>query len=142
MLVKDIMTQKDNCVTVNVDSTLHTAVVEMIKNDLDHVIVIDESKPVSLITQKKALLACVKTGKPIDDISISGFSQGFDNFIKPDTTALFAVSFMKQSDEGILIVKDGMDILGTLTEDDLVKNLSNLRREMLENSEMPENPAL
>jgi tRNA nucleotidyltransferase (CCA-adding enzyme) len=132
MLVEDIMSE--DFATVDRGKSLHEAATRIVKRDLNNIVMTNSSDdPVGIVTQKRSLIACIKTKKAMHNIPLSGFSTGFKKRIEPSTPVLFASSRMV--DEGVeaLPVQDGMDIVGVLTKEDVVRNVSNLRKEALEN---------
>lgn len=133
MLVSEIMIEE--FATVETSGTLKDAVVTMLKSDHDYLIVTDDGQPTGLITPRRALVACVKTGKPIHEIPVSGFASGFPVTIEPDTPVLFAISHMRRSQVDVLPVQDGLSIEGVVTRNEIVQNVSKMRTEAINNAQ-------
>jgi len=132
MLVKDIMITE--FATVDQSASLKDAAVGMVKSDHEFLIVTEDDQPSGLITPRRALVACVKTGKPIDSIPSSGFANGFPVTIEPDTPVLFAISHMRRSQVDVLPVQKDLSIVGVVTRSEIVNNVSNMRNEAINNA--------
>lgn len=130
MLVREIMTKEIE--TLSRDSTLRQAVGEMLRQGVDHVIVTEDDSPAGIITRKKALVAAYKTDDPIGDIQLSAFGLGFDVTIEPARTVLLSVGHLQRSDADCLPVIDDLSVVGVLTKDDIIHNVSNIKKETLE----------
>ncbi|WP_299263642.1 CBS domain-containing protein [Halorientalis sp.] len=136
MLVKHIMTEQFE--VVQRTKHLREAVELMLGNDVDHVLVIEENAPVSMLTRRKALTACYKTDAPLSEIPISGFSRGLETRVGPNESALICVGKLRRAKVDCLPVVDGMSVEGVITNDDILDNLSNITEEMLENEKRRE----
>lgn len=132
MLVSDIMITEFT--TVDQSASLEDAAIGMIKSDHEFLIVTENDQPTGIITPRRALVACVKTGKPIDSIPVSGFTTGFPATIEPDTPVLFAISHMRRSQADVLPVKEDLSIIGVVTRTEIVQNVSNMRNEAINNA--------
>ena len=132
MLVKDIMITE--FATVDQSASLKDAAVGMIKSDHEFLIVTEDGQPTGLITPRRALVAAVKTGKPIESIPASGFATGFPVTIEPDTPVLFAISHMRRSQVEVLPVQKDLSIVGVVTRSEIVQNVSNMRTEAINNA--------
>ncbi len=132
MLVSEIMIE--DFATVTESASLEDAAIGMLKSDHEYLIVTDDGEPVGLITPRRALVACVKTGKPIDEIPVSGFATGFPVTVEPDTPVLFAISHMRRAQVEVLPVQTDLSIVGVVTRSGIVQNVSNLRNEALNNA--------
>lgn len=129
MLIKEIMTE--DFATVPRHETLNRAVAAMLSDDISHVVVEEEGTPSAIITRRKVLLACYQTDSPLSEIPVSGFGRGFETMIEPNTTALLTVGRMQGAEVSYLPVVDGMQVLGVLTKDDIIDNVSNITSDTL-----------
>lgn len=136
MLVRNIMTE--NFETVSRDQTLHVVVEAMLKNDVDHVVVIEDETPSAIITQRKALIASYKTDAPMSEIPVSGFNRGLDTVIGPKTSLLLAVGKMQTAEAQCIPVVDGMTLEGILTKSDVIDNVSKITDDVLDNEQQPD----
>lgn len=133
MLVKHIMTEEFE--TVPPDQTLDSAVELMLRNAVDHVLIVEDGTPAAMITRRKALIACYKTDTPLSDIPISGFASGLETRVGPSETVLIAVGKLRRVKVNCLPVVSGMSVEGVLTKDDIIENISNITENMIEEEE-------
>jgi CIC family chloride channel protein len=136
MLVRTIMTK--NFETASRDQTLHEVVEAMLKNDVDHIVVIEDETPSAIITQRKALIASYKTDAPMSEIPVSGFNRGLDTVIGPKTSLLLAVGKMQTAEAQCIPVVDGMTLKGILTKSDVIDNVSKITDDVLDNEQRPD----
>ncbi|ELZ61005.1 CBS domain containing protein [Halorubrum hochstenium ATCC 700873] len=129
MLIKEIMTEDFAAVERN--ETLDRAVRAMLRDDVNHVVVEEGETPSAIITRRKVLHACYQTDSPLSEIPVSGFDRGFEAMIEPNTTALLAVGRIQNSEVSCLPVVDEMEVLGILTKDDIIDNVSNITSDTL-----------
>lgn len=127
MLVSEVMTT--DLPTVDIAGSLREATVEMLELDRSNVLLAEDGEPVGLLTFRKALIACCQTNAPIDDIPLAKFTRGFDVTVEPSTTLLFAIGHMKRANVTVLPVQEDLDIVGLVTREDVVRNVSNFRKE-------------
>jgi|APHM01.1.fsa_nt_gi Predicted signal-transduction protein containing cAMP-binding and CBS domains len=130
MLVKRIMTRDFE--TVARSAALDTVVERMLRNDVDHVIATKDDDPAGVITRRKVLIASYKTDHPLSEIPVSGFGHGLESHIGPSATVLLSVGKIQQSNLECLPVVDGMQVVGVLTKDDILENVSNITSEVLD----------
>lgn len=130
MLVKRIMTRDFE--TVARSAALDAVVERMLRNGVDHVVATENDDPTALITRRKVLIASYKTDDPLSEIPVSGFGHGLEARIGPNVTVLLSVGKMQQSAIECLPVVDGMEVVGVLTKDDILENVSNITSEVLD----------
>lgn len=130
MLVKSIMTK--NFETASRDQTLYELVETMLKNDVDHIVVMEDDTPSAIITRRKVLIATYKTDKPLSEIPVSGFGRGLEITIGPNSTVLLSVGKLQKAKAECIPVVDGMDIVGVMTRDDVIDNVSKITDDVLE----------
>ncbi|WP_380678654.1 CBS domain-containing protein [Salinigranum sp. GCM10025319] len=131
MLVSEIT--KDEVVTVAVTESLQDAVTAMHESATPYCIVEVDGIPSGLLTEHDALDACRRSGRPLGEISLEHFATGFEGTVEPDKTVYYAVGLMISHDLEVLPVRDGLDIVGVLTQDDVMGNLTTLTRETVMN---------
>jgi CBS domain-containing protein len=129
VLVRDIMTT--DVQRVDRSTTLAAAVERMLRNETDHVVVMEDDTPTALVTRRKALLAAFKTGDPLADIPLSGFGRGFDRIGRPDRTVLLSVGELKRAGADCLPILEDTNVVGVLTRRDVLENVSNITSETL-----------
>lgn len=130
MLVKRIMTRDFE--TVARSAALDAVVERMLQNGVDHVVATDDGDPAAVITRRKVLIASYKTDDPLSEIPVSGFGHGLEARIGPSATVLLSVGKIQQADIECLPVVDGMEVVGVLTKDDILGNVSNITSEVLD----------
>jgi CBS domain-containing protein len=131
MLVSDITTGE--VVKRSATGSLQDAVTVMHESDTSYCIVDLDGIPSGLLTERDALDACRRSGRPLTAISLDHFATGFDVAVTPDKTVYYAVGLMVSHGLEALPVKDGLDIVGVLTQEDVMVNLTNLTRETVNN---------
>lgn len=137
MLIKQIMTTEVE--TISRDRSLREAVETMLRNDVNHVIVREEGAPTAIVTRRKVLVACYKTDNALSDIPVAGFGRGFEGTLDPNRTLLFAAGQMKRAEIDSIPVLDDREVVGVLTKDDILDNVSNITDEALETEQQRDN---
>lgn len=130
MLVREIMTT--DVETLPRNSTLYRAVETMLREEASHVIVTEDGTPAGVVTRRKVLVATYRTDDPLSEIPLSSFDRGFDVTVEPTRTVLLSVGYLQRSSAECLPVVDDLDIVGVLTKDDILENVSNIKSETLE----------
>lgn len=136
MLIKDIMTT--NIETATPSQTLDDIVETMFENEINHVVVVENDTPAAIVTRRKVLIATYKTDAPLSEIPVSGFGRGLGTTISPNTTVLLAVGKVQKLKADCVPVVDGMEVMGVLTQDDIINNVSKITDEMLEHNQRGE----
>ena len=124
MLVEEIMTEDFE--TLSRDQTLRDVIKCMLKNNVDHVVVMEDDMPSAIITRRKVLMASYKLDRPPSKIPLSGFGRGLETMIDPDTSVLMSVAKLQKERSECLPVVDEMEIVGVLTKDNIIENVSNI----------------
>ncbi len=130
MLVREIMTT--DVETVPRERSLEEPVGTMLREDVDHVIITEDSSPAGVVTRRKALAAAYRTGDPLSEVPLSTFARGFEASVEPTRTVLLSVGQLRRSSADCLPVVDDLDVVGVLTKDDVLDNVSNITTETLE----------
>jgi CBS domain-containing protein len=131
VLVSDITTEE--LVRVAASGSVQDAVTAMHQRGSAYCIVELDGIPSGLLTEHDAVDACRRSGRPLTDIPLERFATGFDVVVTPDKTVYYAVGLMVSHDLEALPVKDGLDIVGVLTQADVMANLTSLTRETVNN---------
>ena len=131
VLVKDITTA--DVTTVSAERSLHEAVTAMHADERPYCVVEVDGIPSGVVTEHTALVACRKSGRSLDEVPLKPFATGFDAAVTPNKTIYYAVGLMVSQDLEVLPVKDGLDIVGMITQDHVVENLENLTRSTISN---------
>lgn len=130
MLVREIMTT--DIETLTREASLYRAVELMLREEIDHVIVTEDGSPAGVVTRRKVLVATYKTDSPLSEIPLSTFARGFEITVEPTRTVLLSVGHLQGSNADCLPVVDDLDVVGVLTKDDILDNVSNIKSETLE----------
>jgi signal-transduction protein with cAMP-binding, CBS, and nucleotidyltransferase domain len=131
VLVKEIAT--DEVVRVSTERSLHDAVAAMHAEELPYCVVENDGIPSGVVTEHAALDACLQSGRPLDEIPLTPFATGFDVTVTPHKTIYFAVGLMVSHEVEVLPVKDGLELVGMVTQEQVMENLTNLTRETISN---------
>lgn len=131
MLVEEIMTT--DVVTVPADRSIRDAVAAMRERGTAFCIVEDDGIPSGLVTEHGIVNASLETHRPLAEIPFRHFVTGFETVVTPKKTVYYAVGTMLSRDVENLAVKEGFDIVGVLTQADVMENLTNLTKETAKN---------
>ncbi|HKJ60111.1 MAG TPA: CBS domain-containing protein [Halobacteriales archaeon] len=118
MLVSEVMTE--NVVTVPVDRTLGDAVRLMLEFRIGSVIVTRDGDPSGIVTETDVLIAGHQTGEPLDTIPLEEAMSHPLVTVEPAVTVRAAVERMREARVKKLPVVDGIDVVGILTQEDVV----------------------
>ncbi|WP_167837503.1 CBS domain-containing protein [Halosimplex halophilum] len=108
----------EDVVTVERDTPVRTAVSEMGERDVGSVVVVDEGRPVGVVTDRSVALALAET-PDVADRSAEELTDGDPITVDTSTTIFEALQLM--SDEGIRrlpVVDDDGRLQGIVTLDD------------------------
>lgn len=131
MLVKEVATA--DVTTVPVERSLHDAVTAMHSAERPYCVVEIDGVPSGIITEHDALEACRQSGRALEAIPLKPFATGFDVVVTPHKTIYYAVGLMVSHELDVLPVKDDLEIVGVITQDHIVENLTDLTRETISN---------
>jgi CBS domain-containing protein len=127
MLVEDLMSTE--VVTCDYQSSLQTAVVQLLKENVGSVIVIGDEKPMGIVTETDALLAGAASKRPFHEIPIEKVVSTPVKTTMRDTPIRNAVERMRRNDIKKLPVTDGMELEGIITLTDIAINHSDILKE-------------
>lgn len=133
MLVRDVMTSE--VVTVAADRTCRDAVERMLERDVGSVVVERDGNPAGIVTQSDVLQEAFETGKSLSMIPIEDAMSHPLVSITPDASVRAAVFKMRKADVKRLAVVDGIELLGVVTQSDVVRNHSLLLQEAIRHEE-------
>lgn len=131
MLVEEVATT--GVVSVPADESLHSAVTAMHEEETPYCVVAVDGIPSGVVTEHRALVACRQSGRALEEIPLTPFATGFEVVVTPHRTIYYAVGLMVSHDVDVLPVKEGMEIVGMLTREHVMENLTNLTRETVDN---------
>jgi CBS domain-containing protein len=119
ILVRDIMAK--NVKTVRTDDSVHDAVVKMNKFDVGSVIVVNNNRPVGIITSKNVLARVVEPRLDAGTVRVRDIMSSPLITIEPDAAIEDAARLMAQKRIKKLVVMDRDKILGILSTSDIVR---------------------
>lgn len=133
MLVRDVMTAP--VVTVPVHRSLRDVVERMLEHGVGSVIVERTGDPTGIVTESDVHRAAYRSDDPLSAIGVETAMSHPLVTIAPDATVRAAVRRMGEADVKRLAVTDGIDLVGIVTQSDVVRNHSLLLREAIHNEE-------
>ncbi len=116
-------------VTCDAGASLRPAVERMLDADVGSVIVTRHSDPLAICTETDVLRATAATGRPLEDLPLRRVASHPLVTTTPGATVRRAVRTM--TDNGIkkLPVVDGTDLVGIVTQSDIVAHYGDFVRE-------------
>lgn len=133
MLVAEVMTA--NVVTVDVDRTVADAAGRMLEFGIGSVVVSRDGDPVGILTETDVVTAGYDSGRPLGAIPIEAAMSHPLVTVAPETTVRAAVERMREAHVKKLPVVDGIDLVGILTQEDVVFAHPKLLREAIHHEE-------
>ncbi|MFC7137799.1 CBS domain-containing protein [Halobaculum litoreum] len=127
MLVSDLM--RTDLVTCAAAASLRSAVERMLASEVGSVIVTSDGDPVAILTGTDVMRATAETGRPLGDIPVRAAASHPLVTTAPGTTIRRAVETMTDNRVKKLPVVDGMDLVGILTQTDVVAHYGDFVRE-------------
>lgn len=136
MLVEDVMTAE--VVTVPIDDTLADAAARILEADVGSVIVERGGDPTGIVTKSDVLWAAHRTGEPLGAILVESAMSHPLETIAPGATVRAAARRMGEGGIKRLAVTDGIDLVGIVTQSDVVRNHASILREAIHHEERRE----
>lgn len=137
MLVKDVMST--DVVTVDRDASLRDAVGQLLEHEVGSVVVVsDEGNPVGIVTETDALRAGYRTGDPFAEIRVMDLAHRPVITTSPSATVQWVARKMADNDIKKVPVMEDLSLVGIVTLTDIVWRLSDIRAEVGELSNAPE----
>ena len=137
MQVEDLMTT--DVVTIPVESTVREAVGKLLEHEVGSVVVLsDEGNPVGIITESDALRAGYVTERSFSEIPVSKLAHHPVVTADPTMTVQLVAKKMADNDVKKVPVMDDLDLVGIITLTDIVWQLSDIRAEVGQLVDEPE----
>ena len=133
MLVSDVMTE--GVLSVDVEGTVRDATRLMLEFDVGSVVVDRQGDPTGIVTETDVLAAGYETGRPLDSISIEAAMSHPLVTVDPEATVRAAVDRMREAGVKKLPVVSGIDLVGIVTQGDVVDAHPQLLREAIHHEE-------
>lgn len=127
MLVEDVMST--DTVTCEYDSSVRTAVVQLLEQNVGSTIVVRDGEPMGIVTETDALLAGVSSRRPFHEIPIADAVSHPLITTTGDTTIRKAIERMTAEGIKKLPVVDGLELEGILTITDVATHYTDIKEE-------------
>jgi CBS domain-containing protein len=115
--VRDVMARE--YVGASEGDTLQDTAALMLEEDVEAVVVLRGQEPVGLLTQRDVLAAAVQEGA-LDGLTVSDAMQSDLQTVDPDESLASATDLISGSDIRRLLVTEGGETLGIISEHDVV----------------------
>ncbi|RLE67129.1 MAG: hypothetical protein DRJ47_01035 [Thermoprotei archaeon] len=133
MIVRDLMSHQP--VTIGKDDAITTAVKTMVQNEVSHLIVTRDDKPIGVVSEKDIIskLATQRLRRvDVSSLHVSSFMTPNPLTIKSEEDAVEAVKQLLFKGIGILpVVDDEGKLVGSFTKEDSLKMLGKVTRVQL-----------
>lgn len=136
MLVREVMSSP--VVSVPIGATLEDAVERMLEHGVGSLVVTEGGESVGILTTTDVLIAGHETGQPLADVTVGDAASRPLITIGPDATVRAAAERMRGEGVKRLPVADGFDLLGIVSQQDVVFAHPDLIREAVHNEERRE----
>ncbi len=123
VLVRDLMSK--NPKTVYFDSTVSKAIDAMAANDIGSVVVLDNSGPLGIFTERDLLSKVLASDEPLEYQLIEEVMSRSLVEIRPDQSFEQAVKMMNAKKDRLIVFEDG-ELTGIVTATDLVRTMYKL----------------
>lgn len=133
MLVSEVMTE--DVLTVDVEGTVRDATRLMLEFEVGSVVVTRGGDPTGIVTETDVLAATYETGRTLDTIPIESAMTHPLVTADPDATVRAAVERMREAGVKKLPVVAGIELVGILTNSDVVDAHPRLLREAIHHEE-------
>ncbi len=123
VLVREIMTP--TIISVDAEATVKEAAEVMIQKGIGSVVVVEQGKPVGIVTERDLLKRVVAKALDPSKTKVKEVMSSPLITIKPDTYIIDASKLMNEKGIRRLIVMEGDKAVGIITEKDLLRALNN-----------------
>lgn len=127
MQVADLMST--DIVTCDYETSLQTAVVRLLEENVGSVIVRRDEEPIGIVTETDALLAGASSKRPFDEIPVKKVASHPLVTVTGDTPIGKAVEKMKSNEVKKLPVVEGIELEGIVTVTDVAVSYSEIMKE-------------
>lgn len=133
MLIREVMSSP--VVSVPVGATLEDAVELILEHGVGSLVVTEGEESVGILTATDVLVAGHETGQPFAEVVVGDAASRPLITIGPDATVRAAAERMREEGVKRLPVADGFDVLGIVSQQDVVFAHPDLIREAVHNEE-------
>lgn len=122
--VRELLDQKGRDVqTIHPDDTVYNAIKAMAERDIGSVIVVEDGKPVGIISERHYSRNVYLKGKSSPETSVREIMETDFAYARPDQTSRECMAIMTAKRTRHLPVLEGSDLIGVVSMGDLVKRI-------------------
>lgn len=110
--------------TIDSNASIREAVMKIINTGVGSLVVIENNKPIGIITKRDLLWSIIYSSRSIDEIKVSDVMTKQLITINPDTSIIDIVNIMLNNNISHLPVVDNNELIGIISDRDLVELLS------------------
>ena len=110
-------------ITIKHDKTARDAAVLLTEKDISFLVVMEEGKPIGIVTERDLVRKVLTIDKKTSDIPLSDIMSYKFRWVEPTTPIEDAVQKMLNNNIRRLVVLEGDNLAGVITETDLVSHL-------------------
>lgn len=135
--VRDVVASKaiEGIVSIAPDATVQEAAEAMVQRRIGALLVVDEGEPVGLLTERDFLAKVAATGLSADDVLVEEVMGSHLRSVPAHFSTDAAMLLMTQSRQRHLLVEDGGRLLGLVSIGDLVKEVIDDQKFVIEQLE-------
>ena len=119
--IRDVMEKK--IVRIEKDQTIFQAAQLMKENDISFLVIIENDKPIGVLSERDFVQKFCTSNKKPDEIKISEIMSYKFRWVEPNTEIEAAVQKMLNNNIRRLLVLDDKKLVGVITQTDLVSYL-------------------
>jgi len=119
--IRDVMEKK--IVTIEKDQTIFQAAQLMKENDISFLVIIENDKPIGVLSERDFVQKFCTSNKKPDEIKISEIMSYKFRWVEPNTEIEAAVQKMLNNNIRRLLILDDKKLVGVITQTDLVSYL-------------------
>jgi len=119
--IRDVMEKK--IVRIEKDQTIFQAAQLMKENDISFLVIIENDKPIGVLSERDFVQKFCTSNKKPDEIKISEIMSYKFRWVEPNTEIEAAVQKMLNNNIRRLLILDDKKLVGVITQTDLVSYL-------------------
>jgi CBS domain-containing protein len=125
VMVKDVMSRE--IYSLDQKEKVSKAVELMCKESISSIIIIENKKPIGIITERDLIKKIIFTKQDPEKILISSIMSKNPKKIGPDSTILNASNIMKKLNvRKLVVVNNDGELIGMLSQTDIVKSMNKI----------------
>ena len=119
--VRDIM--EKNVITIDINETANHAANQMKENDISFLVIIENGKPVGVVSERDFVQKLCINNKNSSDVKISDIMSYKFRWVNPTTKIEDAIQKMLNNNIRRLLILDDEKLVGVITQTDLASYL-------------------